>query len=533
MANNVRMTKISDKMDTCNLYQANPLIEACRDMTINEGRLFYLALMLVRPQLKEGIGDMEFNEVVIPAADVIRVFGNDSYYAKLKKISLGLQKKIMFVQHPDGKLERINIFSKMVFDPKEYDGLAIKFNGDMRPYILELWNKSYTKIAAKTLLSLTSSYSPRLLELLLERQNLPKFRKSGIIERTITIDELRRYCAIAEDQYQNVTMFTKKIVAKSVEDICQSTEYIVEYTANKENNKVQSYTFRMKMPRKNIGKNTDGDDFADGGDLSILDLAENARNGRAMKAISNIDMNDKHASVVETLIKCGVGPIAAKRLANEYPESRIFENIEYAFSRKNVKNTGAYVVKAIRENFAENKKISDRWAEEKLFARANEIMTEQKIYETKKVRYAKAVQRLAQLIRDNDLDVAEYAVDPTAAAIVSAIMERKNRFASMDYILESLNMSAVDIDEYVSRGKETNLFAEEEEEDDDFEEDFEPEDEDVENEEISKELVYKSILKEISKNKKLGMDYLEKAAEYDINIANICKILGVSIEDIV
>ena len=71
-------------------------------------------------------------------------------------------------------------------------GLWIKFNEDMRPFLLDIY-KSYkkygfTKIELQQIFYLASSYGMRLLELLLQYRGKSK---NGVIERELGIDELR------------------------------------------------------------------------------------------------------------------------------------------------------------------------------------------------------------------------------------------------------------------------------------------------------------------------------------------------------
>ena len=79
---------IRDKYNKVNIYQAKPLIEACKEFDINEGRLFYLGLLELKPQLSEGSGQQEFDRITIPTPDVIKLFGgNKAYYQRLKNIA--------------------------------------------------------------------------------------------------------------------------------------------------------------------------------------------------------------------------------------------------------------------------------------------------------------------------------------------------------------------------------------------------------------------------------------------------------------
>ena len=54
---------LQTKYRGASVYQSKPLIEACKKFDINEGRLFYLGLLELRPQLASGQGQEKFTEV--------------------------------------------------------------------------------------------------------------------------------------------------------------------------------------------------------------------------------------------------------------------------------------------------------------------------------------------------------------------------------------------------------------------------------------------------------------------------------------
>ena len=239
---------IESKYHNASIYQSRPLIEACKQFDLNEGRLFYLGLMELKPQLSDGNGQAEFEKIVIPTADVIKLFGgNASYYTKLRPIARKLRGRGITVKEGDESFHDISIFRNMQFD-KKLGGLVIHFNDDMRPYILELQGKPYTRIAAKTIFSLSSMYAIRLMELMLDYQNIPTFRKSHVIRRSIDVAELRFYCGIGDTKYRKVTDFTKNVVQKPCAEINASTPYEIEFAVIREGRNVRGYSFVMRTP---------------------------------------------------------------------------------------------------------------------------------------------------------------------------------------------------------------------------------------------------------------------------------------------
>ena len=93
---------LQTKYKGASVYQSKPLIEACKKFDINEGRLFYLGLLELRPQLACGQGQEKFTEVVIPTTDVIKLFGgNPGYYSKLKNVAKKLINHSITVRDDD------------------------------------------------------------------------------------------------------------------------------------------------------------------------------------------------------------------------------------------------------------------------------------------------------------------------------------------------------------------------------------------------------------------------------------------------
>lgn len=365
---------IRDKYNKVNIYQAKPLIEACKEFDINEGRLFYLGLLELRPQLSEGSGQQEFDRITIPTPDVIKLFGgNKAYYQRLKNIARTLQSRLVTVKEDEETFHRINIFREMQFDKKK-GGLSIRFNEDMRPYILELAGKPYTKIAAKTIFALSSVYAIRLLELLLEYQNIPRFQQNGRIERNITIEDLRFYCNVGNSKYCKKSDFTRNIVKRPVEEINSSTNYKVSFSCRKVGRSIVSYDFVMELPAV----------MSDGKD-SIEQIIESTEIAKMEKASRNISGSGMYGE----LIRHGIGKIVARRLVEGYSETRIRRNIEYTMSLDKVRNKAAYLRRAIEEDYAATKPL-----QQDIFAKTNEKdNTAEDLAELKKLGFGDAVSR--------------------------------------------------------------------------------------------------------------------------------------------
>ena len=363
---------IKDKYNKSDIYQAKPLIEACKEFDINEGRLFYLGLLELRPQLSDDCGQREFDHILIPTSDVIKLFGgNKSYYQRLRTVTRKLQSRLVTVKEEEDTFHRINIFREMQFDKKK-GGLSIRFNEDMRPYILELADKPYTKIAARNIFALSSVYAIRLLELLLEYQNIPRFQQNGRIERNISIDDLRFYCNVGNSKYLKNSDFTRNIVKRPVDEINRATGYKVSFSCKRNGRAIESYDFVMELPAAVSGSE----------DIErLVKLTENAKIEKASNAVSGFGMYAE-------LISHGIGKIVAKRLVEAYSDSRIRSNIEYVRCQAEVKNKSAYLRRAIEDDYA-----ATRSMKQDILGKASEDSAVGDLAELKKLGFGAAVSK--------------------------------------------------------------------------------------------------------------------------------------------
>lgn len=130
----------------------------------------------------------------------------------------------------------------MQFDSK-IGGLLVEFNEKMRPYLLYLYDKAYTRIALRDIFCLGSPYAIRVLELMLEYQNIEIFKKRRVITRKVSIEYLRSYCMIDESKYKTSSNFTQKVVDVAVNEINSNTVYNILCTKVKTGNKCSGQVF--------------------------------------------------------------------------------------------------------------------------------------------------------------------------------------------------------------------------------------------------------------------------------------------------
>lgn len=235
------MTKEIDNKPT---FQLNPLIEAQKDFDVMETRLFYLGLQDVNPHLTENdkFFDKQFPDTIITPSELIKIFGHGQYIKEVDKAANRLISRYIHIVYEDG-FDYYTIFQHIRY--RENKGLFIKFSEDMRPFLLDIYQSyrkyGFTKTDMKQIFTLGSAYAMRLLELILQYRGKAK---NGIIEREISIDDLRYKLNVPEGAYKGrIGNFRQFVLDKPIEDINKNTQYFITYETVKKGRSVSGFKF--------------------------------------------------------------------------------------------------------------------------------------------------------------------------------------------------------------------------------------------------------------------------------------------------
>ena len=351
----------------------NPLSSKYRDMTINEQRLFMLTLLKITPNLLDaGNGDKPFEINIIPTSTMIKIFqGNKKYYETLREaasalynLSVDLSDEIPGVKSKATGVKNFHkkrIFDEMKFGP-DYGGLYFRFAEAVRPYLYDLYGKQYTKIAGRLVFALNSIYGIRLLELLLQYQNIKEFQKSGEIRRVFELEEFKRLFGLEKNKsYHKIGNIKNRVIKYAINDINKNTKYRIEYEDIKEGRTIKKFAFRMKLSGSQNSEI-----------LDVNPTVESVLKESIEKKY--IDIHDEGSSLVERLMSYGIGPRVSRKLVDNFDDAVIKANVEYSLKQANVKNMAGYIRKAIENNYASSKQISQKSKEsrEKIFT--NKLM---------------------------------------------------------------------------------------------------------------------------------------------------------------
>lgn len=230
------------------VYQSNPLIRAQKDFDIIAMRVFFLGLRGLNPHFsdKDKYYDADFKEMFIPTDKLTELFGGNTWYLHdLEKVCDKIFRTVIKIRPEDGGFELYHLFRKLKYVPRK--GLYIWFDELLRPYILDLFQSNgYTKLNVKYLFCLSSPYAVRLLELLLQYQNIKPFKEAQEIKRKLMVEEIRFALNVPEGSYgDRMDNFRKYVLDDPIREINKRTPYIVRYESIKKGRNIVAFEFTM------------------------------------------------------------------------------------------------------------------------------------------------------------------------------------------------------------------------------------------------------------------------------------------------
>ena len=306
------------------VIQANPLIRAKKEMNLTEMRLFVLGLQDIKPHITDDvIHDVEFHETIISHTVLTELFGTDNNgnIANLKKQAEKAYDNKIILSYKDGGFGFRHIYQKMDYIPNK--GLLIKFDDEIKPYILEIINQAYTKYKVKAFFSLSSVYAWRLLESLLEKQGYLKQGHKEIF-LILTIEEVRFRLNVPDGKYEGrINNFRKYVLDEPIKEINDKTDYFVWYEVQKTGRKVTGFKFWLKLKKAAETVETIEENPSQEKEIpAVFAPASVLSDKDALKAAMEAEGMSK-AAINTWLKKYGVeGAAASWRLAVEHANSR-------------------------------------------------------------------------------------------------------------------------------------------------------------------------------------------------------------------
>lgn len=232
------------------IYQSNPLIQARKEFDALGMRIFFLGLRGLNPHfsLNDKKFDENFSELFIPTARLTELFGGNTVYLhNLKKACDKIFKTVVELNYENGGFALMHLFDRLEYVPNE--GLYLQFDEQMRPYLLDLFEaKGYTVLNVEQIFGLTSTYAVRLVEIMLQYQNIPEYRANLEIMREISMEDLKFMLNVPKDAYTGrFDNFRKKVLEEPIAEINEKTLYEMSYCVIKCGRVIKGFELRMKF----------------------------------------------------------------------------------------------------------------------------------------------------------------------------------------------------------------------------------------------------------------------------------------------
>ena len=226
-----------DKLSLDNqIVKSNKMIEGRYKLSAFEQRLILLLSSKISSQ------DSYFNEFLFTVqefCDLLEVENvNFEVNRQLKKQCQSLVRKEICINEgtPTNPIWTwFNWFDHITYIPKEAK-IKMQFHRLLEPYLIFL-KESYTKYKLGYVLNFKCEYSFRIYEL------MKQYEKLG--ERTVLLKDLKEYLMI-EEKYKQYYHIKQKILLKTIKEINDKTDILIEMSEIKAGKKVTALLFRIQ-----------------------------------------------------------------------------------------------------------------------------------------------------------------------------------------------------------------------------------------------------------------------------------------------
>ncbi len=233
------------------VVQANDLISARQDLSLNQAKLLRLIIMQVVAN------DVEFKPYEISINDFAKLIGNEdgsNLYKRAKGFCDSLQTKRVNIHLNDGSWQSIVWVPTCSYDSKTKK-IKIRLNDDLKPYLLNLVDSGYyTQYVLENVLYLNSVYALRIFELLMKKTMTSFLPKNGT-DVYLSITEIRDACMLyktdnkgnitSEIKFERISQLKEKVIDIACKEINTATMYTVDYVDKKDGRNIVGFTFHI------------------------------------------------------------------------------------------------------------------------------------------------------------------------------------------------------------------------------------------------------------------------------------------------
>ena len=226
--------------DSYLVTQSNRLIEARHDvpLTAREQKIILTMVSMIQPN------DEDFRKYRISIKAFSEMLGlkGNAKYEEIKEVAQRLQKKSVYIVEKDGFVVTNWVSSQRY---KEGEGvIELAFSPELKPYLLQL-KSHFTSYKLSNILSLKSTYSIRLYELLKKWQHLGKW--------ACPLEDLKVHLGAVTSTFDRYNLFKVRALEVAVKELNEKTDVNVVFEEVKKGRKVEKIEFRIsKAPDKEI-----------------------------------------------------------------------------------------------------------------------------------------------------------------------------------------------------------------------------------------------------------------------------------------
>ena len=326
---NKRPTKVVNVKETHVVSKSNQLVEARYKLSLREQRFILIMASMIEPKDKE----LQFYRV--PSGDLIRALGwekEHDAYKRLRKLIRGLQKRLLQIKRPNGKVLETQWVGSAEYEP---GFVEFEFSAKLKPYLLQL-REQFTRYKLKNIIQLQSIYSIRLYELLKQYETI------GI--RRITLEELREYLELKSKAYASYGNIKSRVLRPAQSEIEKNTDILFTFDEIKHSRKVVELLFTIKpnKSKQSLLYASDGE--------SEATMVKGMRRAGVSKHEAN-KIWEKQWGFLDKEAREAVEPLIAGGLQfDQYVRDKLFL-LESAQKQKKVPSTGGYLRDAIKHNW--------------------------------------------------------------------------------------------------------------------------------------------------------------------------------------
>lgn len=198
------------------------------------------------------------------------------------------------------------------------------------------------------------------------------------------LDEFRRIMGIKDGEYPEFKRFSQRVIKAPIGEVNKKTPLTISAEYQRENRAVVAIKFHIEEKKDFVFERPEGK-----GQMSLPlsneDITETIPRKKIPDNLQTLSVPEERLPAFQTLIEAGLREDDAKAILHQYDDEHIASNLRYVLerlhgsARQQVKNPKAYLITAIRDDYAKD----DREREKSRKARKTKKQEEERAWKAK------------------------------------------------------------------------------------------------------------------------------------------------------